>query len=66
MKKIKLFSIAVIIICLLLFIVGCNKAEGKRIDSEVYTETINTTARILRMYYYPNSNLLKVRWELNE
>lgn len=64
MKKIKLFSIAAIIICLLLSIVGCNKAESKRIDSEVYTETINTTAIISEMDYTIGSNLFKVNWRI--
>lgn len=66
MKKFKLFFILTIICCLLVSMVGCGKVENKQNDSEIITETIDTTARILRMYYYPNSNLLKVEWELNE
>lgn len=66
MKKLKLFFILTTIFCLLVSMVGCGKVETKQSDNEIITETIDTTARILRMYYYPNSNLLNVQWELNE
>lgn len=66
MKKFKLFFILTTIFCLLVSMVGCNEVETKQGDNEIITETIDTTARILRMYYYPNSNLLNVQWELNE
>lgn len=66
MKKLKLFFILITIFCLLVSMVGCGKVETKQSDNEIITETIDTTARILKMYYYPNSNLLNVQWELNE
>lgn len=62
MKKLKLFFILTIICCLLVSIVGCGKVENKQSDSEIITETINTTATIHKIEYAENSNLFKITW----
>lgn len=62
MKKLKLFFILTTIFCLLFSISGCNKAETKQSDSEIITETIDTTATIHQIEYTENSNLFKITW----
>lgn len=62
MKKLKLFFILTTIFCLLVSMVGCNKAETKQSDNEIITETIDTTARIQKMSYINGSNRFKVDW----
>lgn len=62
MKKFKLFIILTTIFCLLVSMAGCGKVETKQSDSEVITETINTTATIHQIEYTENSNLFKVTW----
>lgn len=62
MKKIKLFIVLTTIFCLLIPMVGCGKAKTKQSDSEVITETINTTATIHQIEYTENSNLFEITW----
>lgn len=62
MKKLKLFFILTIICCLLVSMVGCGKVENKQSDSEIITETINTTAKIQEMSYIDGSDRFEVKW----
>lgn len=64
MKKLKLFIILTTIFCLFISMVGCGKVETKQSDSEVITETINTTAKIQKINYTVGSDSIEVAWIL--
>lgn len=65
MKKLKLFFILTIIFCLIVPMIGCNEVKTKQSDSEVITETIDTTATIHQIEYTENSNLFEITWYIS-